>query len=519
MHWKILFLSLSIFIISISIAYSAYVAVQVNSDIIIYTDSAGTYFAQNGYDNKIITSGNDFSAVMNTAISSIQPQKTIFIKSGTYVVNSLITINKNINIEGAGKEKTILSANSDVFNINPSSPSVLKIKGFQISFTGTNGIGIQLNNLAEGSVLEDIKISKGNTGIVINQASLSLFKDIYIVDFSNTGIFMDGDNGAENRFVDVTIQSLSSSSNNPSYGFRYIRDSNSADIGGLYFDHVIIGGNGKLANGISLESTLTGDQTPIYFWMRDSVIDGIKTNALYLQNVRELQIYDNWITAISGGIGLHSNGAEKMFINNNIIVGYPAVKLTGGTFLTGLSRFVGNWFESNIASNTFKTDSFVANSIALVDNMFYPSPPNISLQQGADNFIPITNGLTVITDAASPRETLKITNPTNNNSFYLRSGTNGKFEILDQTFFPALSIAQNTFLQIRGIYMNTVSSNTFTLNHNYGSTDYIALFSIVTSNPADGECVISNKQANSLTYTCTTSATRTFNTLILGYLP
>jgi len=83
---------------------------------IIWTDGT-TVYALNGTSGLIDYSGTDATTVIQNAIDAIT-DGTIFIKSGTYLINQSIHLKSDINIIGENPATTILQTNSDISILN-----------------------------------------------------------------------------------------------------------------------------------------------------------------------------------------------------------------------------------------------------------------------------------------------------------------------------------------------------------------------------------------------------------------
>ncbi len=79
---------------------------------IIFKDG-NIIYAKNGITGKVEFQGSDASVVIQSAIDTLTNGGKIFIKAGTYTINSNITVPQGLIIEGEGEQATMLGLTGD----------------------------------------------------------------------------------------------------------------------------------------------------------------------------------------------------------------------------------------------------------------------------------------------------------------------------------------------------------------------------------------------------------------------
>ncbi|MBI1748339.1 MAG: hypothetical protein HYR55_17420 [Acidobacteria bacterium] len=161
---------------------------------LIFKDGA-TINAQNGVNGSIDFTGADAATVIQSAISALTQGGFIFIKEGTYLLNSTLLITKgSITLEGQGRERTILTLPSG------STPIV----AISVDGTGTSG-GIYNITLRNFSI--DGPNQTGNQqGIKVNTVYRSTIEGVYVSNLGSHGI--EGITGFYNRIVHCHVENL-----------------------------------------------------------------------------------------------------------------------------------------------------------------------------------------------------------------------------------------------------------------------------------------------------------------------
>jgi len=501
---------------------SSYITVQQDCSVIIYTDNAGNYMAQDCYTNTVITSSTNATAVFIRAIGNMTNGQVLKVREGIYNIDKQITINKGISFIGDGKDKTKFIGQSGigsnaVLYFNYPSDTRARIAGFTIDNTNTSivstAIGLRLSGITQGLV-EDIYIVGGSIGMQVDKSSLTRYSSIHIISFRTYGFNFKGDDGSENVFIDVQATQTSSYTPTPTAGFRYFRNSNFVDNGGIYFINCFFSGLGNgLDYGMLLESTQNypNAPTPIYAWMTQNVAsDGVDTAGLYLKNVAEIHISGSWVTATSTGYAIIAEHVHKLQINGHVLAsGQEPIYVKGSGNI--LWRITSTLIESSSKDTIFKFDTGASlRDVSISDVTTPDSHSNIA---SAISKISTTelfaNPLSVYPDIVtrhnmSEQETITVRD-TLGTEFHIRTTPTG-LEILNSTFVKPNFKVYTSYGGIGTIvYTASCSSTTCTINiPDQQTTHYIVLYQIEkSSNPE--VCNVQSRTQTSFTLVCQTT--------------
>jgi parallel beta helix pectate lyase-like protein len=136
---------------------------------LVYKDGSN-YKAKNGITGEIDYSNSAFTTVIQGAIDTTDAAGggVIFIKSGTYIVNSAINIVvNNIILQGEGKDSTILICGTSTVNMiiknDNTATSNFAIRDMTINGNDISGQLLNLVDNITGVLLENVKFTKGNS--------------------------------------------------------------------------------------------------------------------------------------------------------------------------------------------------------------------------------------------------------------------------------------------------------------------------------------------------------------------
>ncbi len=253
------------------------------------------YSSQDCDDNTIIATSTSFASTFSQTVSALSDYSLIYIKSGTYTVDSTLNVNKPIHIKGAGTmlTKLVYSGSGTVLNINPNvnPPHQIMVRDLTIDFTSTTGVGIEISNVNNG-LFENIHVIDGSVAMKINSMKNSRVQNFFFENFATYGLQINGDGGAENRYIDGMIIKSSGSA---TAGVHFTR-SQETDVGGSYFTNVLIGSpsTGAMTYCWNFESTTTN---PAYsfIWMTTSVGDSCNTASARFKNIGGVFITNSWL--------------------------------------------------------------------------------------------------------------------------------------------------------------------------------------------------------------------------------
>jgi len=141
---------------------------------IIYTDGTN-YYAKNGDTGVVEFQGTIASSVIQSAINAMDEGESLFIKYGTYNLNSVLNVTKGINIIGEGiihdavpydMHGTILKKSGNVFSGSLATTKYNPIiKNIGIDGIDQTGIGLTLRDFH--GILENVIVMNCNYGIDI----------------------------------------------------------------------------------------------------------------------------------------------------------------------------------------------------------------------------------------------------------------------------------------------------------------------------------------------------------------
>jgi parallel beta-helix repeat protein len=167
---------------------------RINSDYTIYYDEqAELYRAMCNKCGGTDYSNSDAATVIQNAIDALTNGGKIFIKRGTYLISTSITMKSSIVLEGEGYNKTILklanNVNDTLIKIGDGTNTIARVEIKELTLDGNKD-----NNSA-------------GHGIHVNTVELCrlLVKNVYIQYFKEHGIYLEHGGGAiidSIRFID-----------------------------------------------------------------------------------------------------------------------------------------------------------------------------------------------------------------------------------------------------------------------------------------------------------------------------
>ncbi|MBI1747833.1 MAG: hypothetical protein HYR55_14795 [Acidobacteria bacterium] len=182
---------------------------------LIFKDGA-TINAQNGVNGTIDFTGADAATVIQSAIAALTQGGFIFIKEGTYLLNSTLLITKgSITLEGQGRERTILTLPSG------STPTV----AISVDGTGTSGgiYNITLRNFS----IDGPNQTGTQQGIKVNTVYRSTIEGMYVSNLGSHGI--EWITGFYNRIVHCHVENLGASPT-PAHGIYLHNTVNASEV-------------------------------------------------------------------------------------------------------------------------------------------------------------------------------------------------------------------------------------------------------------------------------------------------
>jgi len=262
----------------------------------IETDGSGNYRAIS-YTGQALWDSTNASYTFNSAISALTSGEKIFAKAGTYSIDSLITIDKPIVLEGEGGiydastytvNGTCLQGSVDILKISLTNPTYnielrnigfdgvdrtagtvgIEIDGAHVSFENVAVIrfdeGVKLNN-AWSSDFSALQCWRNNVGLNMTGTgtSLLLFQKCQFAVNYNTGVIVRGSHGATflscdmswNKYWGVSINTTDARVIN--FIGCYFEYNPASDIGGLAGGHVYVGEN-AWCSVINIEDCVLG---------------------------------------------------------------------------------------------------------------------------------------------------------------------------------------------------------------------------------------------------------------------
>jgi len=157
------------------------------------------FYAQNGSTGAIDFSGPDAAIVIQEAMMALKDGGKLFLKNGTYVVNSTVRVPSNTAIEGEGWGTIVRVgdfANTEAFKSLEGSSGIIfknfKIDGNKANQTSLTGAMINLSESADG-LLENVMIdSSADSGIWIASTTDVLVINCRVSNCNSAGVGIRG---------------------------------------------------------------------------------------------------------------------------------------------------------------------------------------------------------------------------------------------------------------------------------------------------------------------------------------
>lgn len=206
---------------------------------------------------------NDTAAIQAAIADIPSGGGQVFFPTGRYLAN--ITVNKDdIMLAGLGRGSVIVPAT-----------------GTGITITNCNRI-----------VMQNMRITGGTTGLVVNGAAQGQFFGLYVDFCSGDGILVNGDGSTEMMFTDCWSRS------HGAYSWRYTRTT-TTDTGGIYFTHCL--GTNSPAGSWKFECSAAG-AAKAYAFLNQCVADGFSTgDGFVVDNIDDVRISQQWAVGTSPG--------------------------------------------------------------------------------------------------------------------------------------------------------------------------------------------------------------------------
>lgn len=199
--------------------------------------------------------------------------------------------------------------------------------------------GIVVDNL-ESSIIANVNVYQGRNALVVSESRSCTFRDMYLLNYSDTGIKIVGEIWASNRFEDIQINSHLPGSG---WGFDYVHDSTLVGevpgeiIGGpagptLYNVICNISGQG----GFRFEHTGGGGVLSLFPFLNNCVADGPFGADNYLfKNVNAVMLSNCWSVHVGPGTAAYKfDGAFGVTMVGGVAASYsndsPAFSFASG---------------------------------------------------------------------------------------------------------------------------------------------------------------------------------------------
>lgn len=140
---------------------------------------------------------NDTSAINAWIAALVTTGEAGFAGAGTYLTDTITSLNLQVNIRGAGAGKTIFKSRQgrDVFEITGKSIHTLRLSDFTIDGASGTGMGLNVhdNNFVYNVVLRDIDVQDtGSNAIYLREAFSTHLENIFVNRFGWDGIVLQG---------------------------------------------------------------------------------------------------------------------------------------------------------------------------------------------------------------------------------------------------------------------------------------------------------------------------------------
>lgn len=162
---------------------SSAVTTTIEYDPNIYVNAGNTSGIEDG------TKAHPFNTITE-GIDAVAPGKSVLVSAGTY--NEQLIINKEITLQGAGKESTLISGFEYSGNLITITADDVTISGFNIDGKSATDMGIYSDSSSSIEILENIIQSHQDSGIFYQRISDDYPSGIYVY---NNEIYFNSQNG------------------------------------------------------------------------------------------------------------------------------------------------------------------------------------------------------------------------------------------------------------------------------------------------------------------------------------
>ncbi|HVF53270.1 MAG TPA: glycosyl hydrolase family 28-related protein [Actinomycetota bacterium] len=266
-------------------------------------------------------STNDTSVIQD-AIDSAPIGATVLIPDGTFSVGSL-RLTKRIRLQGAGPGRTILKARpgsaSPLVDVAfPGLTQFVDVSGMTFDVTGAGAITAMRVHAVSQSFFHELEVLGGSIGIDIESSGATVFRDLVIRNQSTAGIRLNGDDGLENYFENISIGRDQAGTTDS--GFLLTRTT-ARDTGGVYMRQVRVNRwGGSISTGFRFVGSVP---VGIFLFMDQCVADNIDGRAsLLLENVANTRVMNSFFTAVNRR-AIEISGGQDHTVMGNFIDGGP----------------------------------------------------------------------------------------------------------------------------------------------------------------------------------------------------
>lgn len=294
-------------------------------DIIVYQDDSGNAVALDGSGQLIVGPSNDHAAVIQAAIDYLANRNggKIYVREGTYTINTSITPKDNVTIE-FNKNATIKLSTYFLYLDSTSSVSNFELIGGKFYITQN---------------VKSVYLAGSANNITIKDAYFGIDSSLGTNSQSNFGLKFD--NVTELKLEGITIDGIAGLDTN--VGRTIEINGENINIISSKFIGYYQSGTGQYTYGIYLTAK---DVLIAYNHFKDW-----KTGAVYTINSEKIKIIGNVIEGGEYGIRLE-DGTKNVIIEGNMFIDVGSTS-KGSIFTWGSTTPV---YNISIASNVFRNE-------------------------------------------------------------------------------------------------------------------------------------------------------------------